>query len=188
MDAATLVDKRSGVLSKCCTPEFDLTLISSGVLPNMSDQSDLVYVVDRAALIENILNQVIEEFCEPREDRFNFFWNVVLDSSIMPMGSKVKVASAIAQELDFKLAHDSLHKVMSLRNAFAHHNTGSHPVISVGKTEEESQVHYELQILNNSGKLCLKRRDDALLEFNDAFSVGKESLLALKAAIKASEP
>ena len=151
----------------------------------MSEQSDLVHVVDRAALIENILNQVIEDFCEPRKEPFMFFWNVILDSSIMPMGSKVKVTAAIAQELDFKLEQDALHKVMSLRNAFTHHKTGSHPVISVGKTEEDSKVRYELQVLSNSGKLSRKPREDALSEFNTAFRTAKESLVALKAAIKA---
>lgn len=150
----------------------------------MSEHSNLVHVVDRAALIENILNQVIEDFCEPRKDPFMFFWNVILDSSIMPMGSKVKVVSAIAQVLDFKLEQDALHKVMALRNAFAHHKTGSHPVISVGKAEEDSKIHYELQVLSNSGKLSRKRREDALSEFNAAFLAAKESLVALKACIK----
>ena len=114
-----------------------------------------------------------------------FFWNVILDSSIMPMGSKVKVAAAIAQDLDFKLEQDALHKVMALRNAFAHHKTGSHPVISAGKTEEDSKVHYELQVLSNSGKLSRKPREDALSEFDTAFRLAKDSLVSLKAAIKA---
>ncbi len=113
-----------------------------------------------------------------------FFWNVILDSSIMPMGAKVKVAAAIAHELDFRLEQDALHKVMALRNAFAHHDTGSHPVISVGKTEDDSTVHYELQVLTNSGKLMRKRREDALSEFNAAFLAAKESLVALKSRIK----
>lgn len=150
----------------------------------MSEHSDLVHVVDRAALIENILNQVIEDFCEPRKEPFMFFWNVILDSSVMPMGSKVKVAAAIAQELDFKLEQDALHKVMALRNAFAHHKTGSHPVISAGKTEEGNKIHYELQVLSNAGKLSRKRRDDALSDFNAAFLAAKESLVALKDCIK----
>lgn len=154
----------------------------------MSEKSDLIHVVDRAALIENILNQVIEDFCKPRKEPFMFFWNVILDSSIMPMGSKVKVAAAIAQELDFKLEQDSLHKVMALRNAFAHHKTGSHPVISVGKAEEDSKVHFELQVLSNSGKLSRKPREEALFEFNTAFRAAKESLVALKATIKAKLP
>ena len=151
----------------------------------MSEQSDLVHVVNRAALIENILNQVIEDFCEPRKQPFMFFWNVILDSSIMPMGSKVKVAAVIAQELDFKLEQDALHKVMALRNAFAHHKTGSHPVISAGRTEEDSKVHYQLQVLSNAGKLSRKRREDALSEFNAAFVAAMESLVALKDGIKA---
>jgi hypothetical protein len=160
-------------------------VIVNEAMAQVSDQNDLVHVVDRAALIENILNQVIEDFCEPRKEPFMFFWNVILDSSIMPMGSKVKVASAIAQELDVKLEQDALHKVMALRNAFAHHNTGSHPVISVGKTEEDSKIHYELQVLSNSGTLSRKRREDALSEFDAAFRAAKESLVDLKAAIKA---
>lgn len=150
----------------------------------MSEHSDLIYVVDRAALIENILNQVIEDFCEPRKEPFMFFWNVILDSAIMPMGSKTKVAAAIAQELDFKIEQDALHKVMSLRNAFAHHKTSSHPVFSAGKTKDDSRVHYELQVLSNSGRLSRKRREDALSEFNAAFLTAKESLIALKTHIK----
>lgn len=114
-----------------------------------------------------------------------FFWNVILDSSIMPMGSKVKIAAAIAQELDFKLKQDALHKIMALRNAFAHHKTSSHPAISAGKDEEDSKTHYELQVLSNAGKLSRKRREDALSEFNAAFLAAKESLVALKADIKA---
>lgn len=54
----------------------------------MPTDRDLVDVINRTALIENILNQVIEAFCEPRQEPFMFFWNVILDSSIMPMGSK----------------------------------------------------------------------------------------------------
>jgi hypothetical protein len=151
----------------------------------MSEKSDLVHVVNRTALIENILNQVIEAFCEPRQEPFMFFWNVILDSSIMPMGSKVKVATAIAQELDVKIEQNAIHTVMALRNAFAHHKTGSHPVITASKTEEDGEVHYELQILSNSGRLSRKRREDALAEFDASYVLAKESLVAMLAAIKA---
>ena len=150
----------------------------------MSEKSDLVHVVDRTALIENILNQVIEAFCEPRQEPFMFFWNVILDSSIMPMGSKVKVATAIAQELDVTIEQNAIHTVMALRNAFAHHDTGSHPVIVAGKSEKDSKVHYELQILSNSGKLSRKRREDALAEFDAAFALAKKSLVAILATIR----
>ena len=150
----------------------------------MSNTTDLIHVVDRTALIENILNQIIEAFCEPRKDRFMFFWNVILDTSIMPTGSKVKVASAIAQEMDTKIEQNALHTVMSLRNAFAHNQTDSHPVLVVGKTQEEDEMHFQFQILSNSGKLSHKRRKDALEEFNSAYTIAKASLLALLEVIK----
>ena len=152
----------------------------------MATDNFAVDVIDRTALIENILNQIIETFCEPREDPFMFFWNVILDSSIMPLGSKVRVVMAIAQEMNIKLDQKSIHSVISLRNAFAHHPSNSHPVLAVGRNPEEDQSHYELQILSNSGKLSRKRRDDALVEFNSSYNSAKASLVGLLDKIKAA--
>ena len=116
-------------------------------------ENDVSKVIDRTALIENILNQVILNYSAPRKDAFNFFWDVLLDSSIMPLGSKVKVAMAISQELNIKLKQDSLHKVLSYRNAFAHHSLNSHPTLAVGKTPEEDKAYYSFQVIKNSGKI-----------------------------------
>ena len=154
----------------------------------MSDLSDLVDVIDRTALIENILSQVIQAFCQPSAGASIFFWNVVLDSSVMPMGSKVKVAMAIAHELDVKLEQNALHQVLSLRNAFAHHKTESHPVLVVGETESEDEMHLQLQVLSSAGKLSHKRRADALAEFNSSHALAKGSLVALLGVIKAKRP
>lgn len=153
----------------------------------MTDEKDLVTVVDGTALIENLLNQVIVNFCAPTKDRFMFFWNVVLDSSIMPIGSKTKATMAIAQELQFKLNQNAIHNVMSLRNAFAHHKTGSHPVLVAGGSHGEDRVHYELQVISNSGRLSRKHRQDALAEFKTSFTAAKESLVTLLEVIKAEK-
>ncbi len=146
----------------------------------MKTNKDLVLVIDRMALIENILNQVIEKFCAPRREAFPFFWNIVLDSSIMPVGSKAKVAMAIAQELGVKLDGNALHKLIALRNAFAHQATDSHPTVFVGKTPADDQSHYILQVISSSGKISRKRRDDALDEFNSTYGIAKKSLVDLR--------
>src|SRR5690606_14194925 len=78
----------------------------------------LVEVVDGTAQLENIMNQIIEGYCEPCRDRFTFFWTVVLDSSVMTLGGKVRVVSAIADQLDTKIESGKLSSVLSLRNAF----------------------------------------------------------------------
>lgn len=77
---------------------------------------------------------------------------------------------------------------MSLSNAFAHHPSDSHPVLVVGKTPDDDESHYELQILSNSGKRSRKRREDALDEFNSSHALAKSSLVLLLDTIKASRP
>lgn len=154
----------------------------------MAQNGDVVDVINRTALIENLLNQVIEQYCAPRSDRFAFFWDVVLDSSIMPIGSKAKVAMAVAQCLDVRINKDAVHDVMALRNAFAHHQTGAHPVFVVGKTEAEDSTHFELQIISSSGRITRTNRDDAYAKFNAAYEAAKVALVALIERIKSDSP
>jgi len=152
------------------------------------EEQQVIEIVNRTAYIENLLNQVIENYCSPHKDRFMFFWDVVLDSSIMPIGSKVKIAMAVAQNVSFRLDQDALHKVMALRNAFAPHQTGSHPVLVVGKTTDEDSVHFQLQVISNSGQITRKKRHDAYVEFVKSFSSAELSLVDLLACIKNETP
>jgi hypothetical protein len=147
-------------------------------------KNDISHVIDRTALLENILNQVIERYFLPPAKSRLLFWNVLLDTSVITLGAKIKVATAIAQELSIKLTADNLHKCISYRNAFAHHATDAHPIGYVGKTKEEDVLHYHLQILSSSGKLRTMRRDDALTEFDKNYEVAKSELIQLNEHIQ----
>ena len=146
--------------------------------------NDVSQIISRTALIENILNQVIHAHTAPRKDAFEFFWNVLLDSSVMPLGSKIKVAMAISQELKFKLEKNALHKVISYRNAFAHHDLDAHPVNVVGKTPDEDKLQNMLHIMKSSGVIEKKCRIEALEDFNKNYNTAKESLVTLLKVIK----
>lgn len=146
--------------------------------------NDVSQVIDRTYIIENILNQVILNYCSPRKEAFEFFWNILLDSSIVSLWSKIRAAMAISQRLRVKLNQDSLHKVVSFRNAFAHHGLNSHPTVDVGKTPDDDECHYMLQIIKQSGKMERKSRKDALEEFNKYYEIAKASLIELRDAIK----
>jgi hypothetical protein len=150
----------------------------------MSTDADLEGVINRTALIENLLNQVIEAYLQPRKEATWFLWDVVFNTAVLPLSSKVKIASAISQKLSTKLNGDALQKIMQLRNAFAHHATNAHPVFYVGKTPEHDESHYLLHVMSSSGKITKKRRVDALAEFNDAYSKAKASLLDLLSSIR----
>jgi len=141
--------------------------------------NDVNEVINRTALIENLLNQVIMGYSSPRKDAFLFFWEVLLDSSVLPLGSKVKAVLAISQELGVKLNQDILHKVVSYRNAFAHHATDAHPVLAVGKTPEEDTSYNMLYILKASGKIQKIRREDAFEEFNKYYAEAREKLVEI---------
>jgi len=151
-------------------------------------ENDVSIVVNRTDLIENLLDQVVESYCAPRKEVTYFFRHVVLNSSIMPLGSKIKVAMAISQELGVKLKQDSLHKVVSYRNSFAHHGLGSHSIMYCHKDPSQDEVHNHLFIIKNSGKTEMVRRQDALDEFNKNYEIAKQSLVELRDAIKTSNP
>jgi hypothetical protein len=159
---------------------------SQGKTASRRYSTDLERIVVRTALIENMLNQVVTNYCAPRKDLYHFFWDVLLDTSVMPMGSKVKVAMAVAEKLRFKLNRNALHKVLSIRNAFAHHTTDSHPVFEVARAPQRGTVRYELQVLDNDGKLTRTPRPQAVEQFDAAYELAKDSLRGLVETIKAS--
>lgn len=145
---------------------------------------DIVDVIDRAALIENIINQVIVGYCMPRKEAWQFMWSIVLDTSIMSLGAKVKVVIAISREMDFDLEKHSLHRVISLRNAFAHHASDAHPVLALGRTSAEDASHFQFWVLEGSGKITRVRRHEAFDEFNTAYRKARDSLVELNNMIR----
>lgn len=140
---------------------------------------DVVDVIDRVALIENVINQVIVGYCKPRKEAWEFMWSIVLDTSVMSLGAKVKVVMAVSQEIGFKLDKNSLHRVIALRNAFAHHASNAHPVLVVGRTTEEDTSYFQFLVLDGHGKVSRVKRHEAFIEFNAVYRAARESLVQL---------
>ena len=146
--------------------------------------ADLELVINRTALIENLLDQIIETFVLPRKGARSFFWEIVLHTSILPLGAKVKVALAISQELSTELDQAALHGVVSLRNAFAHQATDANPVLTVGRSPEADRLEYTLLVISNSGRTSRKSRDAGLNEFNEFYARAKPSLVRLRENVR----
>jgi len=156
----------------------------SEIQPTEPSTPDVVDVIDRVALIENIINQIIVGYCNPRKDAWEFMWSIVLDTSVMSLGAKVKVVLAVSHEMGVKLDKDSIHKVISLRNAFAHNASNAHPIYVVGRTPEEDTSHLQLLVLEGSGKVSRKKRHEAFTEFNGAYRAARDSLAQLKNLVR----
>jgi hypothetical protein len=151
----------------------------SNTQPHHHPVPDLVLVIDRAALLEHLINQIICAYCAP---------SIVLDTSVMSLGAKTKVVMAVAQQVDYKLDKNSIHTAIALRNSFAHNAHDANRVVEVGVTEEA--YYHEFWILQSSGRLDKKKRHEALKEFNEAYTKARRSLIGLvmRVADKVSAP
>lgn len=139
--------------------------------------------MDRTALVESVMDQVIESFCRPRRSAYKFFVQVMMHGSILPLGAKAKLITAIAQEVNHVLdkdARDAIHKVIALRNAFAHHPLDSYPTFRFGQDE---QIRYELAVVNSYGSVKRTDRADALAEFKDVQPQALKAIYALRDAV-----
>lgn len=145
---------------------------------------DLVQVINRAGFIENLFNQIISEYCSPREHAWYFMWSVILDTSVMPLGAKLKVVMAVAHELNYKLPREALMKVIQFRNSFAHNITNAHPVMIVKRGAEAASQYNEFHTLDNNGVLKITKRHEALALFDKSYNNSKKELIGLLDLIK----
>ncbi|MBB3118113.1 hypothetical protein [Pseudoduganella violacea] len=141
---------------------------------------DLVMVINRAGHIENLFNQIISDYVGPREHAWYFMWSVVLDTSVMPLGAKLKVVAAIAHELNYKFPWKESNDVIQYRNSFAHNTSDAHPVLSIGTTDEETTSYNLLYTLNAQGVLRKVKRHEAFTLFNESYKTSKAALVELK--------
>jgi len=146
--------------------------------------NDLTQIINKTALIENVLSQVIINYSSPRKDAYGYFWDVLLDNSVMSLGAKVKAVMAISHETNIKVNKNSLHKILEYRNAFAHHSLNDNPVFRVGIAENEGSMYYRLNILKSSGKVERINRLDVLEEFNKNYETALKSLVNINDAVK----
>ena len=147
-------------------------------------KNDLTLVIERTALIENLLDQAISQFVKPRKEAFMYFCQVVLDSSVMTLSSKVKATMAIGNEIGVEVNRNAFHTLMNLRNAFMHHDTLSHVTVFVKSPPEDDEMHYVLHILRPNGEIDQVKREEALLEFNECYDQSRQSLEKLLDAIR----
>lgn len=114
------------------------------------------------------MKAIIEAYVEPRADREAFFRAYVLNNAIVPFAAKMKLVFAINKDLQLvKLEANAFHKVMSLRNAFAHNDLISGiRVDETARSDEGSAV--VLESVRGDGGMETVTRDAAYQEFRKA--------------------
>jgi len=148
--------------------------------------NDLSKVIERTDLIENLLNQIIYNYSSPRDEARLFFWYILLDTTVIHLGAKIKVVKTIAKELPTynSKKYGSSNRVIEYRNAFAHHGLQSHPTNAVGKASAKDEHKFMLHFFQGSGNLKKISREKALKNFNKHFEIEKKQLVQLNESIK----
>lgn len=117
--------------------------------------------------IETSINQIITNHFTPKNK--NDFEKILLNSSILEFGKKVKLINSL--EIIDKFTFQDLQKLSSIRNSFAHadirnvqHFNASQEEISSGETKKM------IVVMNSSGKISKKYVSEFLIEFNTLFN------------------
>ncbi|WP_298121131.1 hypothetical protein [Flavobacterium sp.] len=132
------------------------------------------WTIDRLYQVETKIDLIISSYFNP-EKKYEFE-NIVLNSSIISIGGKLKILRNI-KAFDKKII-DKIQKISSIRNAFAHLPTRDCIEISVTKDEKGnftnsniSKITSQMVLMNSSGELKTKTTNDLIDEF---YNLNKE--------------
>jgi hypothetical protein len=81
-------------------------------------------MLDQFNRLEHLIAKVIRLYVQPVTDHASFVENIILHNSIISFAGKIKLLLTIARESTGpKLNRNKFHRLLNLRNAFAHGNT-----------------------------------------------------------------
>ncbi|WP_257311274.1 hypothetical protein [Geothrix fuzhouensis] len=139
-------------------------------------------IVERFSEIEQLINTVIFNYIAPILDAEKFVKLNLLDNSVVSFGAKIKLLQVINKNIngDF-INRDKFHRLLSIRNAFAHNNVGNN--LEIEPSEENlSEIYFYIESMKGDGSIVRTRRDDAYTEF---WALYLELLRSLQEFIKA---
>ncbi len=123
------------------------------------------WVIERFIRVEESINKIILDYFKP--DNKEIFISVVLNSSILTIGSKIKILVNIGVE---NSTIDKIRKLSAIRNGFAHTLIINQIYINVpSKSESEKTIETNvisiINVMNSSGKIIKKNAHEYLTEY-----------------------
>jgi|GEM_PF-1897042 len=140
--------------------------------PNLdafSDRKDVVWVITIFNEIENALTHIlIREIGAPKEKE-SFLNDILFNNAILPFSAKVKLFLHLRAAHKWpKIDANDLHRLMQIRNQFAHSQRARHVTIVIDREKDETSIAADqimLSSITGSGQLVAVDAEDALDEF-----------------------
>ena len=143
----------------------------------MNENEMTGHVVNYMKAIEYQLNCIIENFFIPSQNT-GFFSNVLLNSSVVSFGSKIKVIKTICNYKNTIFDPKKLHRLNSIRNIFAHEGT------FVDTTVGDFQLIDELQ---SGGKYKTYKLKELFEEFRSLYDLEFPKIAKLNEGLSKNE-
>ncbi|WP_292943644.1 hypothetical protein [Olleya sp. UBA1516] len=124
------------------------------------------YTIQKLNTIEITIDQIITNYFSPKN--LNNFNNILLNSSILEFGKKVKLISSL--DLIDKTTFSDLLKLASIRNSFAHAEIRNVTHYTTGEKNTLAEIKKMIVVMNSNGKISKKYISEFLIEFDNLFN------------------
>ena len=123
------------------------------------------WVINISIQIEDLIDDILMANFKPGNG--GVFLNVLLNSSVMHFGGKLKVLRALGID---NVTYSNLQRIGSIRNAFAHTNISYSMTITVDpESDTKAEVKDILSVMNSNGEIKSKDPYSYMLEFLELY-------------------
>jgi len=170
---------------------FGREISVSTIRPNLAaftGREDLVFVVDRFNAIEDRVTEILTQEIGAPKERERFVRDILFNNAIVSFAAKVKLFSHIRSVRGWPtIDAKDFHRLMHIRNQFAHCNPRHHIRITLDEQHGATKVEPKLMLesLSNKGQLVPVETSAALQEFTEIYDRLKTYLLGVS---KLAEP
>lgn len=128
------------------------------------------FVITEMISVESILSFIIFQYFLPKHQ--NEFEQVLLNSSVIGLGGKIKILQGL--EIIDKQILENIKRLSSIRNGFAHAHLFTEYDSSV---KPENTGHDKIDVMNAQGILKKKNAFDYFIEFNNLIEGIQDKLI-----------
>lgn len=131
-------------------------------------------IINKAIIIEKLIDKILLNYFKPKNELL--FISHILNSSVMHYGGKLKVLYGIInthENIEIENSKlESLRRISSIRNSFAHTNIEDEYDIHFNDIEDDPFwiIKDSIEIMNSAGKIDSKDPQIITGEFNKLFN------------------
>ena len=160
------------------------------LVPNLdafSDRKDVVYVISMFNAVEESLTSLLVRMIGAPKEKEAFLKDIVFNNAILPFSAKIKLFRHLQAVNGWpKINPTAFHRLMHIRNQFAHSQRSHRATVMIDIKKNESRIVEEkimISSVTGSGELVSVSTKEALEEFTQLYVEVSEYLMRLRESL-----